>query len=259
MRIPFTNGEIHIGRFIAPIARLVPDAAVVPILSGPGRGIRWQAGCGMMNFWLGTYEREKMVAFAAQMQPEMTVYDVGANVGAYTVLAARQCAAVHAFEPDANNLSRLRRNVQLNRFANCTVVSAAVGSFDGPANFCSGKDACVGQLDPVGSVVVRCVSLDSYAAAHGAPDLIKMDIEGGEIDALAGARGLFRSKRPLLFVATHGPAANKFCRQFLSDHNYEVSLLAADEIFAFPASCRGRMEDRTVREQPETSGSTPIR
>src|SRR5215470_15404241 len=64
MRLPFTRIKISIGPVIAPIARLVPDAAVVPILSGPARGILWQVGSGMMNFWLGTYEREKIAEFA---------------------------------------------------------------------------------------------------------------------------------------------------------------------------------------------------
>jgi len=259
MRLPFTNIKVPIGPLIAPIASLVPNAAVVPILSGPARGILWQVGSGMVNFWLGTYEREKIAQFAAQLRSHMVVYDVGANVGAYAVLAARRCAAVHAFEPDLGNLSRLRRNIALNRFTNCTIVPAAAGSHDGIANFAAGKDAFVGRLDPGGSIVVRCVSLDSYAADHGAPDLIKMDIEGGEIEALAGAREVFKSKRPLLFLATHGANSHEYSLKFLSEHEYQVSLLANDEIFAFPASYSGRMPDRRAQRQGGTSLPAPTR
>jgi FkbM family methyltransferase len=257
MRLPFTNINIPIGPLVAPIARLVPESAVVPILTGPARGIRWLVGSGMMNFWLGTYEREKMVVFAAQLRPDMVVYDVGANVGAYTVLAGRRCAAVHAFEPDVRNLSRLRRNIDINGFTNCTVVPAAAGSHDGVANFAEGKDAFVGRLDPAGSIAVRCVSLDDYAAAHSAPDLIKMDIEGGEVEALAGAREIFRSKRPLLFLATHGAAAHQSCSEFLSECDYQLSFLAEDEILAFPATCREQTQGRTALDQEHTSLPTP--
>ena len=235
MRLPFTF-ETSIGPLIVPIARLVPNAAVVPILSGPARGILWQVGSGMMNFWLGTYEREKIAQFAAQLRSHMVVYDIGANVGAYAVLAARCCAAVHAFEPDLDNLLRLRRNIALNHFKNCTVIPAAAGAKDGTANFAVGKDACVGRLDPTGALAVRCVSLDSYAVEHESPDLIKMDIEGGEVEALQGARQIFGSKRPLLFLATHGADSHEYSLKFLSEHEYQVSLLANDEIFAFPAS-----------------------
>jgi len=204
MRLPFTNIKVPIGPLIAPIASLVPNAAVVPILSGPARGILWQVGSGMVNFWLGTYEREKIAQFAAQLRSHMVVYDVGANVGAYAVLAARRCAAVHAFEPDLGNLSRLRRNIALNRFTNCTIVPAAAGSHDGIANFAAGKDAFVGRLDPGGSIVVRCVSLDSYAADHGAPDLIKMDIEGGEWESLLATPDELLASIPQLAMEMHG-------------------------------------------------------
>jgi len=91
MCVPFSQLQIHLGPFLAPFARAVPARAAVPILEGPARGIRWQVGAGMMNFWLGTYERKKMAAFAAELRPEMVVYDIGANVGAYTVLAAAKC------------------------------------------------------------------------------------------------------------------------------------------------------------------------
>jgi len=64
MRIPFTHRHISLGRFVGPLALAMPKSAVVPILQGPARGIRWLVGSGMPNFWLGTYEREKYGLFS---------------------------------------------------------------------------------------------------------------------------------------------------------------------------------------------------
>jgi FkbM family methyltransferase len=193
----------------------------------------------MMSFWLGTYERGKMLAFAARLTSGAVVYDVGANVGAYTVLAARHCAEVHSFEPDQANLAHLRRNVALNNFTNCAVIDAAVGSRDGHASFATGLEHTEGRLDAGGSIAVRCVTLDSYARDHRPPDLVKMDIEGGETEALAGAKQMFTSARPQLFLAMHGASAQEFCVRFLTEHHYRADFLADDEILATPIGRAG--------------------
>jgi len=234
MRIPFSRLQIHLGPFLAPFARAVPGRAVVPILQGPARGIRWQVGSGMMNFWLGTYEREKMAAFAGELSAEMVVYDIGANVGAYTVLAASRCRQVHAFEPYTPNLIHLRRNISLNRFQNCVIVPTAVGATDAPVAFEEGKNGFVGKVADDGLLRVPCTRLDSYIENHPAPELIKMDIEGAEWDVLQGARQLFAAKRPILFLATHGDQVHRRCCAFLEEYGYAIDLLAGDEIVARP-------------------------
>jgi FkbM family methyltransferase len=224
--------DLHLGPLVAPFAKVVPARAVMPILQGPARGIRWQVGSGMMNFWLGTYEREKMAAFAAELRPETVVYDIGANVGAYTVLAASRCRQVHAFEPYSPNLTHLHRNVSVNRFKNCVIVPTAVGATDEPVSFEEGKDGFVGRVDGEGLLRVPCTRLDSYIGRHPAPDLVKMDIEGAEFDALQGARELLRTKRPTLFLATHGARVQRQCCALLEQNGYALEFLADDEIIA---------------------------
>ena len=234
MRVPFSQLQIHLGPFLAPFARAVPARAAVPILEGPARGIRWQVGAGMMNFWLGTFERKKMAAFAAELRPEMVVYDIGANVGAYTVLAASRCRQVYAFEPYTPNLIHLRRNVSLNRFKNCVIVPTAVGATDEPVAFREGKNGFVGKVAGDGLLRVPCTRLDSYLEQHSAPDINKMDIEGAAWDVLHGSRELFRSKRPIVFLATHGEQVHGRCCSFLEENGYALDFLAGDEIIARP-------------------------
>jgi hypothetical protein len=91
MRIPLTAWRISLGRFIGPLASAVPKSAVIPIVQGPARGIRWLVGSGMQNFWLGTYEREKYELFYKALSLGMVVYDIGANTGIYNCACLPLC------------------------------------------------------------------------------------------------------------------------------------------------------------------------
>jgi predicted RNA methylase len=93
----------------------------MPILQGPGRGIRWIVGAGTHGCWLGSYESEKQAVVAEALGPGMVFYDLGANAGFYTLLAARAVlpgGEVIAFEPLPENISYLRRHVERNGFRN---------------------------------------------------------------------------------------------------------------------------------------------
>jgi hypothetical protein len=95
------------GRALRLPLRLIPRSLVVPILQGPLRGARWIVGSATHGCWLGCYERAKQQGFVRILAPGQVVYDLGANVGFYTLLAARRVGPtgeVHAFEPGAENL-----------------------------------------------------------------------------------------------------------------------------------------------------------
>ena len=77
------------GRLLRMPLRLIPPTAVVPVVSAPGRGMRWIVGSAPHGAWLGTLERDKLSRFMARLRPGMTVWDIGANVGLYTLPSAR--------------------------------------------------------------------------------------------------------------------------------------------------------------------------
>lgn len=247
MKIPFTNLQLHVGRFVVPFARLVPSWAIVPILQGPARGIFWVAGSGLMNFWLGTYEREKVDAFHRELSTGVVVYDVGANVGIYTVLACRTVGPkgrVFAFEPAVTNLFFLDRHLRLNRFSNCKVVSKAVSSRDGTVYFDSGKGPCLGKIADEGSLRVPAVTIDSFVAeGNPLPQIMKVDVEGAEYDVLLGAKGCLAGSKPVLFLATHGDDVHDRCCFLLKGLGYRLEFLAPDEIIARHATTRPCVED----------------
>lgn len=236
MLIPFTKSRIPMGWVVSPFTRLVPNAAVVPILQGPGRGIRWVVGSGMPNFWLGTYERAKYEAFSRAMSPDIVVYDIGANVGIYTVLACRIVGVngrVFAFEPASMNLSYLNSNIQANGFSNCEVIPMAVSNTDGTVQFELGRDSCVGKISNHGLLRVPSISLDSFTAnGKPLPNLMKIDVEGAEYEVLTGARKAISMAKPVIFLATHGQKVHTNCCDLLRDFGYQLQLLAPDEVVA---------------------------
>jgi FkbM family methyltransferase len=236
MHIPFTNSRVHLGWLVAPVAAAVPKRVVIPILQGPAIGIRWVVGSGMPNFWLGTYEREKVELFSRELFPGSVVCDIGANSGIYTVLACRAVGPsghVFSFEPAPQNLSYLNRNIRVNRYSNCTVIPKAVSNLDGTVSFDPGIDPCVGKISTDGVLRVPCTSLDAYfSEQRPLPQLLKIDVEGAEYEVLDGARCVLSGSRPTIFLATHGENVHARCCKFLGELGYDLQFLASDEVIA---------------------------
>jgi FkbM family methyltransferase len=229
--IPFDS---ILGRVVRAPLKLIPSGTIVRIRRGPLKGMKWIVGASTNGCWLGTFEVEKVAAFAGEISPASVVYDLGANTGIYTLLASRRAPQghVYSFEPFPRNVEFLARHLALNRITNCTVIEAAVGAASGWASFAAGAKPEMGSVDPGGDLRVKMVSLDELrqTASLPRPDLIKMDIEGGELEALRGASKLLREDRPVLYVATHSPQLERECREILTGMDYRIELCAGSTL-----------------------------
>jgi FkbM family methyltransferase len=216
-------------RFVGWLLRvplqLIPRTAVVPIVQGRLRGLRWVVGAGNHGCWLGSYEVAMQRRFASEVVAGQVVYDVGANVGFYSLLAARCVGAtgrVFAFEPLPENLEYLKRHVTLNALDQIAIEPVAVCEVTTTLQFTRGNNSCTGRLDTVGDLKVKALALDDFVfdEGHPPPDLVKIDVEGAEVRVLQGARRLLEGRRPLLFLATHGAARYQECCTLLRDAGY---------------------------------------
>ncbi len=146
----------------------------------------------------GMFEPETVRAFAALLAPGMTVLDVGANVGLFTLVAAHGSgppAGSHAFEPTPELAAHILRNLELNGLENVTVNEIAVSDVAGRATLHlvepddPGENSIVNPVPGCRTLEVPTVTLDGYIAEHavGRVDVIKIDIEGAEMPALRGA------------------------------------------------------------------------
>ncbi|MGW5638164.1 FkbM family methyltransferase [Streptomyces sp. NPDC003832] len=139
----------------------------------------------------------------------MTVIDVGANVGYFTVPAARTVGPrgrVVAVEPVPSNLPLLTDNLRLNGITNTEVVEAAVVSRPGPvtmhrSSFTNARGSLLRNACATGDpVLVEGTTLDALAETLDRVDLVKIDAEGADLDVLLGAEELLRTRRPHLVV-----------------------------------------------------------
>ncbi len=132
--------------------------------------------------------------FANVIHPGMVVLDIGAFVGWYTLLAARRVGAhgrVYAFEPDPRNYELLSENLRLNRLgARVICLPKAVSDEAGMQPFfLHGGDQSRSSLIATGgghATMVETIVADDFLDRGLKVDVVKIDIEGGEIQALRG-------------------------------------------------------------------------
>jgi FkbM family methyltransferase len=223
------------GKFLRLPLRLLPADIVLPVIQGPLRGMKWVTGSSTHGCWLGSYEYHKQRLFDSMIDQQSIVWDIGANVGFYTILAARKAARVIAVEPLPENLRYLEKHLLLNGISNVQVLSAAAGSECGRQSFCSGGNRSTGHLGS-GTCEVDVVTLDSMCERFGTPDVIKIDVEGAEHSVLQSMGRCFAA-RPVIFLATHSSSLAEQCLSVLTSAGYVYTALAEDEfVFSHPAA-----------------------
>jgi len=230
------------GRIVRAPLMLLPKQRDVRVLAGPLRGSRWIVGAQRHACWLGIYEPKLQNLIAERIRPGRVFFDIGANAGIYTLLAAQMSGSkVYAFEPLPENLFYLRQHISLNGLRNVEVIEVAISNEERLAKFASGASRSEGRLSDKGEINVPCVTLDSLILSQrvAPPDYIKMDIEGEELCALRGATYCFTEIRPELFLATHGAQLLEECCQLLRSWDYDVRSIVDNgsdraEIHAIP-------------------------
>jgi FkbM family methyltransferase len=228
------SSETRLGRFVRFPLRLVPPGTVVPILKGKLRGKRWVVGSAIHRCWLGFFESDKQDQICREIRPNTVFYDIGANVGFYSLLASMLVGQgrVFAFEPLPVNIRFLKTHLALNQIQNVEVLELAVCDHVGESSFLQEETRSMGHLQGEGGLRVRTTTLDSLVQANkiDPPQCIKMDIEGTELLALRGASQTFQRYHPLLFLATHGREVHEACCQLLESWGYRLQLLSGSSL-----------------------------
>jgi FkbM family methyltransferase len=205
------------------------------------RGDDWISNQVFWRGWDG-YEPETTRLFWRLASASSVTLDIGAYIGFHAVLAAlaNESGAVYAFEPLPVVFERLDHNVKLNQLSNVVTIRTAVGAVDGTADFfhvpgiipsSSSLSAHFMTGTPgLTSISVPVVSIDTFARSHGVAriDLVKIDIETGEADALAGMLGTLRRDRPDIVCEVLTPSDGQAITQLLEPLGYQFYLLTGD-------------------------------
>ncbi|MDY7099651.1 MAG: FkbM family methyltransferase [Actinomycetota bacterium] len=188
---------------------------------GPAAGLKMSLRNAAADYVTGVNELPVQRAILASLRPGSTFYDVGSNVGFFSLVAARAIGPegkVIAFEPLEANADCIRENARRNGFTNVEIVPVAVGSRTGPAELLlarhPGGAALAGRdvpPDHVGTVEVVSTTLDSLVDSGQLPppDVVKIDVEGAESDVLAGMTGLLSQHRPVLVCEFDDPSSDR--------------------------------------------------
>lgn len=225
------------------LSRWLDDGPVV-VGAGPGYGLRLakadlpvaHAHAGLLV--RGELERPVQEALRRLVAPGATVYDVGANIGFYSLLAARLAGPgghVHAFEPVPASARAVERNAILNDMATITVHEAAVGATEGEGTLLVVGEASWSHLASTGRHAdtraerpVRLVSIDGLVAAGlPAPAVAKVDVEGAELEVLEGMERTLREHRPALVLELH--ETNRRVADRLESAGYRIENLDGTE------------------------------
>lgn len=218
----------------------------VTLSEGIGKDLWFNAARSNASAALGTYELPVQAAIAEHLQPGDVFYDVGANVGFFTVLAANlvgETGRVYAFEPSPENVKSIRHNIQLNGFNQVEVWQNAVAKDNGKGtllmtDYPGGHTLSTFErpAQVKAEIEVEIVSIDTLIEQGKLqpPNLVKIDVEGAEIAVLEGMQKSLRRDRPTLIYEADDPQKagldikqtelNDYVRQFGYDlHSLEDS------------------------------------
>ena len=214
-------------RFFMALARYIPVGVRLPILTGPLRGKWWISGAAAgegrgLSVLIHRMEPAQTNKALELCQEGSTCFDIGANVGFYSLLWSEKASRVFAFEPSVRNLMYLRAILKANRVDNVKIVSCAISDTCGVALFEDGRNPAEGTLNDQGTQPVATVTIDRFVDETGVkPQLIKIDVEGAEEHVLRGAERVLKSCHPTLLLSVHGPELRMACLSLLKTWGYD--------------------------------------
>jgi FkbM family methyltransferase len=183
-------------------------------------GMRRRGGLGFLPEALVGRNDTAETAFWRRLDlRDQVVFDIGAFEGLLTLFFARQAKQVVSYEPNSRSHQRLVENVRLNGLRNVLIRKVGLGAGERKSNLvwsptmpggASAEQAIAGGIQTSGKrlhaeeVIITTLDKEMATASLPAPDLIKVDIEGLELEALEGATRTLRQHSPKLFLEMHG-------------------------------------------------------
>lgn len=226
------------------IVRLAyPFGSMRRVLRGPAEGASFFVGDGMgLSYALGMADAAPRF-FAEWLRPGMTVYDVGANKGQMSLLFASMVGAsgrIVALEPAPAEFEHLERNIEVNGYEFVYAIRAAAYREAGEVTFdyAEGRPT-QGKLTDVEPtygrrsatrLTVPAVRLDDMIDEYGAPDFVKVDVEGAAASVLEGAQRIIDEISPLWYLELHGPEEQAGVRDHLVLQGYTAQTLDGRQI-----------------------------
>ncbi len=188
-------------------------------------GLWWEIPMGYPGASTVLLEHEPKVKefLGSRFGPGKVFVDVGANVGAYSLRALSRGTKVYPFEPNPENVKLLKRNAEINHLT-IEVQECALGSSEGTANL--SQNGATSRISDMKGVTVPVRTLDSLDLQQA--DLLKVDVEGHELEVFRGARKTLARCHPDIMVEMHhwiGAEAEAALFNILLENGYRFEYL----------------------------------
>ncbi len=205
----------------------------MPIVGGPLKGIKLRVSPLIQGvYFFKPYEPDKQFALSKFLRNNSIFFDIGANVGMHSLYALKSFPGVKivAFEPFPKNVSYLKEVISRNKIINIDLIPCAVGNSTGKIYFEEGATNLQGKIsNEKSNIEVSIISLDYYISQSNlVPDLIKVDVEGAEIEVLKGSKQLLSKHSPIWVIELHNQEQCKLVSEFFADKNYKLLRIVGD-------------------------------
>ena len=182
---------------------------------------------GERGFLINEHVEKVFEIILKQISPNDVFVDVGAWIGDFVLPVAAKIGngVVIAFEQDPHNLEKLRKNVLLNNFKNVTIIDKIVSNKIGELMFENrGEPTSSVTLQKEAGVYIETCTLDNVLSDYDKIDIIKIDVEGHEIQVLEGANHtLDKTRMVVLEVHTSLGVDIKNARQILERKGFSIN------------------------------------
>ena len=248
--IPFGKGILY-RAVIIPLLTKHGQTFLAETPNGGKYKVTYRSEIGKSVFLKSRFFEEAEIRFVSSIKFKGDVYDVGGNIGIYSVALGKvlpQKFLITSFEPIAENVKALEENVRFNKIPNSRIIASAVGNQEGTISFHLSSDPAYSSASKViqfvsdKSITVPITSLDAVWKSDGKPpiSLIKIDVEGAEEDVLKGARELIKSCYPIMLIEANSASHLQTLKLILLPYGYAVSQPTGFEpwnyIFSHPNS-----------------------
>jgi len=180
------------------------------------------------------FEKEEgTIDWIRSFDKDTVFFDVGANIGLYTIFAAKRVGAVFAFEPHIGNYRTLVNNVALNKAENVEIQQVGVGSTNCEVPFYYSSeevgaannqlntiyDGDGDKLEYVKVEQVKCITLDSLGIQ---PNYVKIDVDGLEIEVLRGMTRILKNTKLASVLVEYNPMQGYLVEGFMAEYNFTL-------------------------------------
>jgi FkbM family methyltransferase len=224
----------HLRNFKSAVACLIARLRGFSVFEVEGKTYRFES-----DYITGYWEMEYFFRSESDMYEDAideadegdVFYDVGANIGCFSCIMAREGAEVMAFEPNSQMVQELRENLQRND-ADAEVLEYAVSDQEGEAELTNNKgsdgtEKLIEDSSESESVSVEKRKLDNTDLP--APDIVKIDTEGHELEVLGGMERILMEEQPILYIEAHGDSELSVIRERLGEEEYSTEILFSRE------------------------------